>query len=60
MKTIRPATQELILDALPDEGSEAIELMAQLLANMILCIDGATIDKTIDRLRFHLAEYEGT
>lgn len=60
MKTIEPDTQELILDVLPKDGLLALELMCQLLANMIISIDGASVTCAIDLIKFHVDEYEGT
>jgi len=60
MKTIEADIQEMILKALPADGPLAMDLMCQLMANMILSITEASIDKTIARLKFHLAAYEGT
>lgn len=60
MQTIEPDIQEVILEALPEDGPLAMEVMCQLLANMILSIADASIDKTVERLKFHLADYEGT
>ncbi len=60
MKTIEPDIQEVILNALPADGPLAMELMCQLMANMILSINEATIHKTVARINFHLGEYEGT
>ena len=60
MGTIEADIQEIILNTLPADGPLAMELMCQLVANMILSIPGATIDKVVERLKFHLAMYEGT
>ena len=60
MKTIERDIQEAILKLLPANGPLAIELMCQLIANMILNIDEAHLHQTIERIKFHLAEYEGT
>ncbi len=59
MQTIEPNTQKEIIRILPQDGDLAIDLMCQLLANMILSINKATIDKAVTRLKFHLDEYEG-
>jgi hypothetical protein len=60
MQTIEPVIQETILKALPADGQLAKEVMCQLLANMILSIPNSTVDEIVERLRFHLAAYEGT
>ena len=59
MKTIKPEIQSAILELLPEDGPLAIELVCQLLANMVLSIDGATIPLTVKSLEQHFAEYEG-
>lgn len=58
--TIEPEIQEIILDALPSDGDRALEVMAQLTANMIISIKGANIITYIENLKHHLAQYEGT
>lgn len=60
MQTIEPGVQNLILNALPDDGPLALEVMCQLLANLILSIDGASVPSAIERIMFHVDEYEGT
>lgn len=60
MKTIEPDIQEAILKVLPADGTLAMDLMCQLVANMILSIDEAHLHQTIERIKFHLAAYEGT
>jgi hypothetical protein len=60
MRTIDRATQEAIIDILPQDGNRAMELMCQLLANLTLSVDGFTIDKTINLLRENFKTYEGT
>jgi len=58
--TIEPYIQEAILDVLPNDGHKALDVMAQLTANMILSINNANIDDYIKNLKNHLASYEGT
>lgn len=60
MRTIEPGIQEKILDTLPDDGPLALELMAQLVANMVLSINGADINTFIACLRRELDLYEET
>lgn len=58
--TIEPDIQEAILDILPDNGPKALDVMAQLTANMIIKIKGANINDYVKNLKRHLALYEGT
>jgi len=58
--TIEPDIQEAILDILPDSGPRALDVMAQLTANMIIEIKGANINDYVENLKKHLALYEGT
>ena len=60
MSTIEPDIQEAILDILPEDGQLATELMCQLLANMILSVPDTDINKISERIKAHLAAYEGT
>lgn len=60
MRTIEPEVQDIILNILPKDGPIALEVMCQLLANMILSIDGASVTCIIDCIKFHINEYEGT
>jgi len=60
MEIIEPDIQEIILDILPSNGQLAMELMCQLTANMILSIPNSNINNVIERIKFYLAEYEGT
>jgi hypothetical protein len=60
MKTIEPEIQEKILDILPEDGSLALRLVAQLAANMILSIEGATIGSFVAELKENLEQYAGT
>jgi len=58
--TIEPDIQDAIVDILPNDGHKALEVMAQLTANMIISINNANIDDYIKNLKNHLASYEGT
>lgn len=60
MQTIEPDIQEAILDALPNDGSLALKLMAQLIANMLLSIKDANVNNFINDLKLNLQLYEGT
>ena len=60
METIEPDIQDAILDILPNDGPLAMRLMRQLLANMILSLEGSSINDVIELIRLNLAEYEGT
>ena len=60
MIIIEPDIQEKILDILPDDGAKALNLMAQLTANMIISIDNANVKNYIESLHSHLASMEGT
>lgn len=55
--TIENDIQETILEALPSDGLKALEVMAQLSANMILSIPEADLDKFITRVRWNYAAY---
>lgn len=55
--TIEPAIQEIILDALPREGNIALEIMAQLSANMVLSIPGAKIEWFLNLVHAHYEAY---
>jgi hypothetical protein len=55
--TIEPEIQEIILETLPDEGNTALEVMAQLSANMVLSIPGAKIDLFLNMVRAHYEAY---
>lgn len=55
--TIEPDTQQIILDALPNEGNIALEVMAQLSANMILSIPGMKLDLFLGMVRAHYEAY---
>jgi len=57
--TIEPDIQEAIIVILPNDGYKALEVMAQLTANMILSINNANIDDYIKNLKNHLASYKG-
>jgi len=52
---IEPEIQEIILDALPANSSRALEVIAQLTANMIISIKDANINNYIDLLKHHLS-----
>lgn len=58
MPTIEAATQEAILEILPEDGPLALRLMAQLVANMIISIDEGDIETFIADLRRELATFE--
>lgn len=61
MTTIEPDIQEQILTALPEDYNQAMEVMCQLLANMMLSGNCPwNINKTTARIKSNLAEYEGT
>lgn len=60
IKFIQPDIQETILNILPDYGPNALNLMAQLTANMLISIDGANINDYIVSLNNHLVSMEGT
>jgi len=60
METIEPDIQDAILDILPNDGPLAMRIMCQLLANMILSLEGSSINDVIELIRLNLAEYEGT
>lgn len=61
MQTIEPAIQETILTALPEDYDQAMEVMCQLLANMMLSGHAPwDINKTVARIRLRLDEYAGT
>lgn len=60
MRTIEPDIQEAILDILPSDDDIAIRLVCQLLANMILSINGANINDAINEIKINLDEYQGT
>lgn len=55
--TIEPGTQEEILKLLPDDGPEALKIMAQLIANMLLSIHGADLGLFIKDVQDNLAAY---
>ncbi len=60
-KAIEPDIQEAIIDALPNDYDQAMEVICQLIANMMLS-GSAPWDwhKVTSKIKFHLAEYEGT
>lgn len=60
MKTIEPRIQKAILDILPDDGTIAIEVMCQLMANMILSIDKINVNLVVELIKFNLDNYQGT
>lgn len=61
MSFIRPLqngpVQAAVLDCLPDDGPEALKIMAQLTANMILSINDLTLEEYIIELRIEHAAY---
>lgn len=56
--TIEPEIQEAILDILPGNGQKALLVIAQLAANMVLSIDGATIENFMLSVENYYRDYE--
>lgn len=56
-EAIEPDIQDTILTALPGDGPLALEVMAQLSANMVLSIRGADLESFIERVRHHYISY---
>jgi hypothetical protein len=57
IKAIEPDIQEEILEALPSNYKDAIEVMAQLSANMLLSGEGTSIEEFMDLVRAHHTAY---
>lgn len=60
MRTIETDIQEKIIDLLPADGMLALRIVCQLIANMIISIDGATLPQTLNQINYYFADYEGT
>ena len=60
MKTIEPDVQNKLLDILPEDGTLALKVINQLVANMIISIKDANINDFITELKSNIANYEGT
>lgn len=56
--TIEPEIQDKILDILPNDPSIALDIMAQLSANMLVSIP-SDLDKFIENLKVKHAAYKG-
>jgi hypothetical protein len=56
--TIEGDIQEIILQVLPDDGALALDVMAQLSANMIMSIKGADIESYVQNLRAQYSAYQ--
>jgi len=58
LTTIEPEIQDAILDILPNDPAIALDVMAQLSANMLVSIP-ADLDKFIENLKIRFAAYKG-
>lgn len=55
--TVEPDAQDSILDVLPRDGSVALEVMAQLSANMVTSIPEADLESFIERVRYYYRNF---
>lgn len=55
--TIEPEIQEAILTALPEDGELALQIMAQLCANIVLSVKGANLDRFLVEVELNYLDY---
>lgn len=57
--TINPDLQATIVNLLPDDQDEAMEIMCQLIANFILSMENKSEQSVSELIHKHLISYKG-